>query len=325
MARHLVSLTFDFDAMSGFVARGLTTPTPVSRGEFGAVGTERILELLARHEITATWFIPGVVIGTYPKLCEQISAAGHEIGHHGWTHVPPANLSRDEEEAGLARANEAITDLCGKPARGYRSPSWDLSPHTVELLLKHGFLYDSSMMGHDYLPYRARNGDEVSLDEPFVFGPETELVELPISWTLDDYPHFEFLRTANTILPGLTNANDVLSNWVDDFSLPAAGGGLGPTHLHLPPLRDRARAPNDDARAPNRPSTRGQRHLRHLGSGRTRVARGSDQRNLLIFLSYSPEIAMLSSLESHFDPLYGPSKETWFTGTALAIHFRGPN
>ena len=107
MARHLVSLTFDFDAMSGFVARGLTTPTPVSRGEFGAVGAERILELLARHEISATWFIPGVVIGTYPELCERISAAGHEIGHHGWTHVPPANLSQDEERAGLVRASNS--------------------------------------------------------------------------------------------------------------------------------------------------------------------------------------------------------------------------
>jgi peptidoglycan/xylan/chitin deacetylase (PgdA/CDA1 family) len=217
MPRHIACLTFDFDAMSGFVARKLTTPTPISRGEFGAVGVERILDLLGEHGIQSTFFIPGVVIGTYPKLCERIAAAGHEIGHHGWTHVPPAALTREEESAGLARGNEVIVSLTGRPARGYRSPSWDLSPHTVELLLAHGFRYDSSMMGHDYLPYRARTGDEIPPDGPMVFGPETELVEMPVSWSLDDYPHFEFLRTAETILPGLANANDVLSYWVDDF------------------------------------------------------------------------------------------------------------
>lgn len=153
MARHIVCLTFDFDALSGFIARGLTTPTPISRGEFGVVGAERILALLHRFGIAATWFIPGHTIATYPEPCRHIAQAGHEIAHHGWTHVPPASLTRTQEEAGLVRANEAIQALAGRPARGYRSPSWDLSPHTIELLLQHGFLYDSSMMGHDYLPY----------------------------------------------------------------------------------------------------------------------------------------------------------------------------
>ncbi|HEV7803392.1 MAG TPA: polysaccharide deacetylase, partial [Burkholderiales bacterium] len=80
-----------------------------------------------------------------------------------------------------------------------------------------GFIYDSSMMGDDYLPYRVRRGDVISLEQPAVFGPETRLIEMPISWTLDDYPHFEFLRTPTTILPGNMNANSVLGNWVDDF------------------------------------------------------------------------------------------------------------
>ncbi len=217
MPRHIVCLTFDFDAISGFIARGMTTPTPISRGEFGVVGAERILMLLGRHGIPATWFIPGHTLETYPEPCRKVVEAGHEIGHHGWTHVPPANLSREQEEAGLIRANEQIRRLAGRAARGYRSPSWDLSPHTVELLLKHGFLYDSSMMGHDYLPYRARQGDVVELEKPAVFGPETRLVEMPISWTLDDYPHFEFVRTGTAILGGLKPASGVLENWYDDF------------------------------------------------------------------------------------------------------------
>jgi peptidoglycan-N-acetylglucosamine deacetylase len=203
--------------MSGFISRGMTTPTPISRGEFGVVASERILTLLRRHELPTTWFIPGHTIETYPKACAKVVEAGHEIGHHGWTHVPPANLSREAEEAGLVRGNEAIKRLSGQTARGYRSPSWDLSPNTIELLLKHGFLYESSMMGHDYLPYRARQGDIIELEKPAVLGSETKLVEMPISWTLDDYPHFEFVRTPTAILGGLKPASGVLENWYDDF------------------------------------------------------------------------------------------------------------
>lgn len=217
MPRHIVCLTFDFDVMTGFIARGLTTPTPISRGEFGLVGMRRILDLLRKYAIRASVFIPGVVIDMYPAACEAVVAAGHEIGHHGYTHTPPANLSREHEEAELIRGNDAIKRLSGQAARGYRSPSWDLSPHTVTLLLQQQFLYDSSLMGDDYTPYYARQGDVVVADGPCLWGPTTPLLELPISWTLDDYPHFEFLRTPTTILPGLMNAQDVLHNWIDDF------------------------------------------------------------------------------------------------------------
>jgi peptidoglycan/xylan/chitin deacetylase (PgdA/CDA1 family) len=218
MPRHLVCLTFDFDALSGFIARGMTTPTPISRGEFGVVASGRLLALIKRHEIATTWFIPGHTLETYPAACEAVIAAGHEVGHHGWTHQPPATLTREQEEAGLVRANAVIRKMTGKTARGYRSPSWDLSPHTIELLLKHGFLYDTSMMGDDYTPYFARQGDAIELEEPAVLGRPTTLVEMPISWSLDDYPHFEFVRTQNAILPGLQNAQGVLQNWIDDFT-----------------------------------------------------------------------------------------------------------
>ena len=217
MNRHIVCLSFDFDAMSGFISRGMTTPTPISRGEFGAVGAQRILDLLKSRGISTSWFIPGVTIGTYPAICERVAAAGHEVGHHGWTHVPPAELSRQQERDGLVRANEAIESLCGRKARGYRSPSWDLSPHTVELLLAEGFVYDSSMMGHDYLPYRARSGDVITLEEAVVFAGETPLIEMPVSWSLDDYPHFEYVRHPSGTLPGLKAGSAVLENWVADY------------------------------------------------------------------------------------------------------------
>jgi len=210
-------MTFDFDAMSGFIARGMTSPTAISRGEFGAIGVRRVLALLRQYQIPATFYVPGVVIGTYPDVCREIAAAGHEIGHHGWTHVPPASLKPEEEEKGLIRGIEAIEGLTGIKPRGYRSPAWDLSQVTVELLLRHGFLYDSSMMGNDHNPYRVRVGDRIELEEPAVFGRETDLVEIPISWSLDDFVHFEYLRTATAVIHGVMNANDVLENWTNDF------------------------------------------------------------------------------------------------------------
>ena len=216
--KHIACLTFDFDAMSGWIARGMTSPTPISRGEFGPnVALPRILSLLGKYGITSSWYIPGHTLETYPDSCRRVFDAGHEIGHHGWTHRPPASLSREQEEEELVRAGESIRKLTGRAARGYRSPSWDLSPHSVALLLKHGFLYDSSMMGNDYTPYRVRDSDVIELDRPAIFGTPTRLIEMPVSWTLDDYPHFEFIRTQTWILQGLMNADNVLSNWVDDF------------------------------------------------------------------------------------------------------------
>ena len=193
------------------------------------LGTDTVLDLSARQAFTlgdtdypADWLarggtIPGHTIETYPDMCKRVVDDGHEIGHHGWTHVPPARFTREEEEAELVRASRAIENLCGRTARGYRSPAWDLSDHTIDLLLEHEFFYESSLMGHDYLPYYARRGDVVELHEPMVFGEETSLIEMPISWTLDDFPHFEYIRLDNYIMPGLKSAKAVLQNWFDDF------------------------------------------------------------------------------------------------------------
>jgi len=146
-----------------------------------------------------------------------VAKAGHEIAHHGWSHVPPADLSAEEEEADMVRANDAVMRLTGRKARGYRSPSWDLSPNTIDLLVRDGFVYDSSLMGADYWPYRARRGDVAVPGEPYRFGEETGIIEMPVSWSLDDFPRFEFLRTTQAILPGLQPASGVMADWLDEF------------------------------------------------------------------------------------------------------------
>src|SRR5215467_4330897 len=114
MAQHFVCLTFDLDNASPFIAHGLTSPSMLSRGDFGIVGTQRLLELLGENKIQATWFIPGHSIESYPDCTRAVFNAGHEIAHHGWTHRIPAELGRELEEYELVRGNEAIKHLTGQ-------------------------------------------------------------------------------------------------------------------------------------------------------------------------------------------------------------------
>ena len=186
--------------------------------------------------------------------------------------MTPVTMSREEEEAGLQRGTDAIVKLCGQKPRGYRSPAWDLSENTIELLVARGFLYESSMMGNDYTPYFARTGDAIALEEPMVFGPETSLVEMPISWTLDDYPHFEYVRNKQYSMPGLMPAGGVLQNWVDDFDYMTRTMEWGALTYTCHPFVIGRGHRHVDAGAADRGTAGVGRDLPHHGGRRERVA-----------------------------------------------------
>lgn len=211
-----VCLTFDFDALSIWISTfKLTSPTPLSRGEYGArVGLPRILALLERNAVPATFFVPAHTATSFPDLVLGIAAAGHEIAAHGFVHESPVTLTRAEEVDLLARSEEVLMRVAGVRPVGYRSPSWDLSPHTMEILEERGYLYDSSLMADDFHPYRPRRADAVT-DQGFVPGPECDLLEFPVAWELDDYPYFQFM--SRPINQGLRFPDEVGVIWRAEF------------------------------------------------------------------------------------------------------------
>ena len=170
-ARVAVALSFDVDNMSTSLARGELAPVPITRGEYGAVdGLPRVLRLLDKHQIPASFFIPAVSDLLHPQRVRDILAGGrHEIAVHGWVHENlPALNNEAEEQRLLNQAIAHLTKVVGKRPVGYRAPSWAFSPYTMGQVAKAGFLYDSSLMASD-------DAYEVVLD-----GKSTGVVELPI-------------------------------------------------------------------------------------------------------------------------------------------------
>jgi peptidoglycan/xylan/chitin deacetylase (PgdA/CDA1 family) len=218
--RATVCLTFDFDAICIWIGpRASKSPSSISRGEFAVVGVERILKVLRARGIQATFFIPGHTVETYPDAVHAILSAGHEIGHHGYLHENPVALaSKEDERTVLERGLAAIDKVTGLKPAGYRSPAWDNSPYTIELLVEYGFEYESSLMADDFRPYWCRTGDVAATDGPYVFGKPVDLVEMPVSWVLDDFPHFEFVRSSDVLYPGLSAGSKVEEIWREEFA-----------------------------------------------------------------------------------------------------------
>jgi len=230
--RLTVALTFDHDSISDGVRRG-DPAVKMSHAEFGVrVGAPRILDLLHERGIASTWFVPGHTLETFPDSTASILAGGHEIACHGWFHEDAATLGRDEEREMVERCATAVERVTGARPMGWRAPYWSLGSASLGLIEAAGFAYDSSLMADDYHLYRVRQGDRHSVAEGSRFGREGSLVEVPISWALDDWPHFE--PSAGGDRDGLSAPSKVLEIWTEElhYAWAHAPGGLLTITMH---------------------------------------------------------------------------------------------
>jgi peptidoglycan/xylan/chitin deacetylase (PgdA/CDA1 family) len=206
---------------------GEDSPCDISRGLFsGEVGGPRLIRLFEKYGLPATWFVPGHSIETFPELTQMIVDAGHEIGVHGYSHENPIAMTREQETAILDRSIELIEKVSGRRPTGYVAPWWEFSPVTNEILLERGIKYDHSLMHRDFEPYYVRVGDswkkiDYTKDaqtwmEPLVRGEETDLVEIPANWYLDDLPPMMFIKAAPNS-HGFVNPRDIEQMWRDQF------------------------------------------------------------------------------------------------------------
>ncbi len=180
--RCVVMLGFDVDGVSSALNSNPDTaklPSFMSMREYGpSVAAPRILDVLDKHEIKASFYVPGYVAETHETLVADIANRGHEVGHHGYMHEAPATLSPEKELEVLDHGSGILERITGQKVLGYRSPSWELSEYSIQYLIERGFVYDSSLMGDD-IPYLVTEGD-------------SQLVEIPVHWEWDDHPYFSF-------------------------------------------------------------------------------------------------------------------------------------
>jgi peptidoglycan/xylan/chitin deacetylase (PgdA/CDA1 family) len=226
-SRVAAALSFDVDNATIALSRGNLGAGDLSRGEYGAIdGLPRILRLLGRHDIPASFFIPAVAAALHPQMTEDIlSKQLHEIGVHGWVHEQLRILDdAREEQRLLIQSIEYITKAIGKRPVGYRAPAWVFSRYTMKLIKEAGFLYDSSLMASD-------DAYEILLNKQ-----PTGVVELPVEWILDDHSYFG--PAANGSLPSTELA---LQTFQAEFDGAYEEGGLFILTMHPHVIGHRSR------------------------------------------------------------------------------------
>jgi len=202
-ARVAVLFSFDVDNETIALRYGEPTIGALSQGQFGArVGLQRVVDLVDRYEIPASFFIPSESLRLSPHMADVIARSGrHEFAVHGWIHERNSDLPADVERELVQRAIDFLTEATGERPVGYRAPSWNFSPHTLDIIRELGFLYDSSLMADDR-PYELN-----------ARGEPTGIVELPVEWILDDAP------LMNPVGVRYSAPRDVLQVYKDEFDV----------------------------------------------------------------------------------------------------------
>lgn len=231
-ARFAVAVTVDFDAHSTWIGgRGLTSPSVLSRGDFGAdIGTPRLVQLFDELDIKTTWFTPGHDLLTFTRQVESVMGRGHEIAAHGCYHEAITTIGPEREDELMAKQLVQHEKVVGKRPRGYRSPAWDFSDNTASILEKYELEWDSSLMGREFEPYRPRPVT-TNYETASTFGEPSSFLEIPVSWYLDDWPAVEFVPGVSK---QLGSHNLMIQRWQEifDYGYERAPGGIYVLTVH---------------------------------------------------------------------------------------------
>lgn len=214
-----VAISFDSDHETNDLRDGGGSISRQSWGQFGArKGAPRIMDILARHQAPASFYVPAVSALLHPEEQRRVVAEGHEIGIHGWIHELNSTLPYEVERDLMLRAADTLEKVSGARPLGIRTPSWDFSPSTLRIIVEMGLAYDSSLMADD-------DCYELMMD-----GQPTGVVELPVEWIRDDAVYFGMNRFAG--LRPYTPPAAVLDIFRRELEGAAAEGGLFQLTMH---------------------------------------------------------------------------------------------
>lgn len=218
-ARCAVALSFDSDHETNELRDGAQSVGRLLWGQYGnRQGVPRILDLLKRHDVPASFFVPAVTALLHPLEQQRVVGEGHEIALHGWIHERNSVLPPEAERELMLRSADTLERIVGQRPVGIRTPSWDFSAHTLPLIAEMGLEYDSSLMA------------DVDCHELLLDGQPTRVIELPVEWIRDDAVYFNMNRF--TALRPYTAPQDVFDIFRRELEAAHAEGGIFQLTMH---------------------------------------------------------------------------------------------